>query len=173
VATSSVAVALLDDLDLYVYLAQEAQAFLRARGLAQWVPSAHAAYRKVLVARVLGGDVHKVVCAGQTIAFFCLSGEMPEWWAPYPAPASYVSGIVVARKNRGGGVGQLVLKWCEGRAQLLNHDRLRLDCHAGNSWLCSYYAALGFQEVTRVEQHPGYVGVLQEKIIARREGSEN
>lgn len=167
VAMFSVAPALLDDLDRYVSLAQEAQAFLRGRGLAQWVPPAHASYRRVLVDRVAAGELHKFVCADQTVAFFRLSAEGPEWWAPYPAPASYVAGIVVAREKKGCGVGRLVLQWCEERARALNHDRLRLDCHAGNDWLCSYYATLGFQEVARVEPHPGYVCVLREKVIAQ------
>jgi GNAT superfamily N-acetyltransferase len=166
VARFSVAPALLEDLDLYVRLAQEAQAFLRGRGLAQWVPPAHAPYRRVLVAGVAAGDVFKVNCGAETVAFFRWSAEGPEWWEPYPAAASYVSGIVVARDKKGSGVGRLVLDWCAARAQALNHDRLRLDCHAGNDWLCSYYAALGFQEVARVETHPGYVCVLREKVFA-------
>ena len=166
VAPFSVAPALLDDLDRYVSLAQEAQAFLRGRGLAQWVPPAHASYRHVLVDRVAAGELHKVVCADQAVAFFRLSAEGPEWWAPYPAPASYVSGIVVARDKKGFGIGRFVLDWCAARAQALAHDRLRLDCHAGNDWLCSYYAALGFHEVARVETHPEYVCVLREKVFA-------
>lgn len=171
VAMLSVEPALLEDLDLYVRLAQEAQAFLRGRGLAQWVPPAHAPYRNVLVAGIAAGEVYKVGCGGEMVAFFRCGAVGSEWWGPYPAAASYVSGIVVARDKKGCGVGRFVLDWCAARAQALAHDRLRLDCHAGNSWLCSYYAALGFHEVARVETHPGYICVLREKIFAPRYGS--
>lgn len=166
VARFSVAPALLADLDLYVRLAQEAQAFLRGRGLAQWVPPAHAPYREVLVAGVAAGELYKLSCGAETVAFFRWSAVGPEWWEPSPAAASYVAGIVVARDNKGCGVGRFVLEWCEEKARALNHDRLRLDCHADNDWLCAYYAGLGFQEVARVETHPGYVCVLREKIFA-------
>jgi hypothetical protein len=43
---------------------------------------------------------------------------------------------------------------------------VRLDCHAGNAWLCRYYEAHGFELRGRVEQHPGYEGCLYQREVA-------
>src|SRR5579862_6989666 len=40
--------------------------------------------------------------------------------------------------------------------------RLRLDCHAGNAWLCRYYERHGFCLAGTVQQHSNYQGNLYE-----------
>ena len=79
--------------------------------------------------------------------------------------ALYVSGVVVDRGHKGQSIGTRILKWCHEYAVRGNLHYLRLDCHAESRWLCGYYLQQGFLEVCRVEQHPGYIGVLLEKQL--------
>ena len=49
--------------------------------------------------------------------------------------------------------------------------RVRLDCHAGNPWLCRYYEAHGFALRGRIEPHPGYDRCLYQLATAAIVGS--
>jgi GNAT superfamily N-acetyltransferase len=153
------------DVPRYVELAQAAQAFLRSKGLAQWVPAAHPAFLPNLTAKAERRSLRKVSQGKDAIAFFDFSFEPSEWWSGRTAMAGYISGIVVARANRGLGVGSFILEWVEARVCDREARYLRLDCHAGNDWLCEYYRSKGFAEVALVEQHPGYLGALYQKLL--------
>lgn len=154
------------DIPKYVELAQAAQSFLRLRGLTQWVPAAHPGFLPNLEAKVERRSLHKVSHRQDAIAFFDFSFEPSEWWSGHAGRAGYLSGIVVARASRGLGVGSFILEWAEAKVRDQGAHYLRLDCHAGNDWLCEYYRSKGFAEVARVEQHPGYFGVLYQKLVS-------
>jgi GNAT superfamily N-acetyltransferase len=154
------------DIPMYVDLAQAAQEFIRSKGLAQWVPAAHPAFLPNLVAKVEGHSLCKVSYGNDAIAFFDLSFEPSEWWLGYPGMAGYISGIVVARANRGQGIGSFILDYAESELRDRRIPYLRLDCHSGNEWLCEYYCSKGFERVSRVEQHSGYFGVLYQKVVS-------
>jgi len=156
------------DIPRYVELAQEAQAFLRSKGLAQWVPAAHSGFLPNLIAKVEKGALRKVSRGANAIAFFDFTFEPSEWWLGREASAGYISGIVVARANRGSRVGSFILEWAEARVREQGACYLRLDCHAGNDWLCQYYRSKGFAEVARMEQYPGYFGALYQKLLQDR-----
>jgi GNAT superfamily N-acetyltransferase len=153
------------DIPKYVAHAQIAQAFLRSKGLAQWVPAAHPEFLPNLTAKVEKRSLRRVSQGKDAIAFFDFTFEPSEWWPRRAANAGYISGIVVARANRGLGVGSFILEWAEARVRDGGARYLRLDCHAGNDWLCDYYRSKGFAEVARVEQYPGYFGALHQKTL--------
>jgi GNAT superfamily N-acetyltransferase len=153
------------DIPKYVELAQAAQVFIHSKGLAQWVPAAHAAFLPRIAAKVDKCSLHKVSDGNDAIAFFDFSFDPSEWWSRRAGMAGYISGIVVARTSRGRGVGSFILEWAEAKVRDGRAHYLRLDCHAENSWLCEYYRSKGFTEVERVEQHPGYIGALFQKIV--------
>ncbi len=161
------------DIPTYVELAQAAQAFVRSKGLAQWVPAAHSAFLSNLAAKVERRSLCKVSQGKYAIAFFDFSFEPSEWWSGRAGMAGYISGIIVARASRGLGVGSFILECADAKVRDGAANYLRLDCHAGNDWLCAYYRSKGFAEVARVEQHPGYFGALYQKIVSfePREGS--
>ncbi len=152
------------DIDTYVAFAREAQSFIDAQGLEQWVPAAHEPFRPELEEKVKAGSLHKVLVLGATVAFFDLSSSSI-WWRSDDTPALYVSGVVVARSGKGQALGHFILDWCCSTAVARSAHVLRLDCHAGNGKLCAYYRDYGFHEVDRVEQHPGYTGVLFEREV--------
>lgn len=74
--------------------------------------------------------------------------------------------MVVARAARGRGVGSFIIERCLAEAARRGCRCVRLDCHAGNAWLCRYYEAHGFERRGRVEQHPGYEGCLYQHAVA-------
>ena len=153
------------DIPRYVELATDAQAFLQSIGLSQWVPAAHSAYTPEIERKVCSREVYTLREFGKSIGYFCFTEKPPEWWCLYPTAAGYVSGIVVARTHKGRNLGRKILDWCERRTADAGHSYLRLDCHAQSTRLREFYRSFGFTEVTIVEQHPGYFGVLMEKLV--------
>ena len=163
--TPKVEVANREDIARYVEMAQAAQAFIRSKGLAQWVPAAHPAFLPNIAAKVERRSLHKCSHRNGTIAFFDFSFDPSPWWSGRAGLAGYISGIVVARPSTGRGVGTLILQWAEETARDGGAQYLRLDCHAENRWLCDYYRSKGFTELVRVEQYPGYIGALYQKVV--------
>ncbi|HTM53328.1 MAG TPA: GNAT family N-acetyltransferase [Pirellulales bacterium] len=154
-----------DDVDAYVAMAREAQAWIAARGLRQYVPAAHEAYAAAVAARVAAGTLYKVRQRDETIAFFALDACGPAWWDSFEGSALYVSGIVVTRSARGRGIGGEIIRFCEREAARRDCPFLRLDCHAGNAWLCAYYERQGFELQARIEQQKGYEGCLYQRSV--------
>ena len=58
------------DIPKYVELARAVQAFIRSKGLAQWVPAAHAGFLPRIAAKVEKRSLHKVSKENHAIAFF-------------------------------------------------------------------------------------------------------
>jgi ribosomal protein S18 acetylase RimI-like enzyme len=74
--------------------------------------------------------------------------------------------MAVSPQARGRGIGGHIIRWCAAEARRRGCRFVRLDCHAGNPWLCRYYEAHGFVLRGRVEQHPGYDGCLYQLATA-------
>ena len=68
------------------------------------------------------------------------------------------------------GVGGFILQWSLAEAGRRGRRFVRLDCHAGNPWLCGYYESHGFTFRGRVEQHPGYIGCLYQRAVPPQAG---
>jgi GNAT superfamily N-acetyltransferase len=151
--------ATLDDLDAY----QSA-----ARVLAQYVPAAHAEYAAGLRERVANATLFAVSGVTGALAWFSLDAAASRWWAADGAAALYLAGIVVSRAARGQGLGHEIVRWSAAEARRRSQTLLRLDCHAGNRWLCRYYESQGFALQGKVEQHPGYLGCLYQLTVPDR-----
>jgi GNAT superfamily N-acetyltransferase len=158
--------AAIDDVATYVALGQVAQAWLKSRGLGQYVPAAHPEYAAVIRSRVASGILLTVRDAGQAVGYFSLDRIPTPWWPSDGVPALYLAGMVVAPSARGRGVGRFIIRWCAAEAARRGCSAVRLDCHAGNPWLCRYYESHGFVLRGRVEQHPGYDGCLYQLAVA-------
>jgi GNAT superfamily N-acetyltransferase len=155
-----------EDVATYAALGRAAQAWLRARGLGQYVPAAHDEYAAAIRSRVESGTLYVVRDGGEVLGFFSLDASPSPWWPADGAPALYLAGMVVAGSARGRGVGSRIIEWCAAEAARRGRQYVRLDCHAGNPWLCRYYEAHGFELRGRVEQHPGYDGCLYQRGVA-------
>ncbi len=154
-----------EDLAAYVAMARMAQASLMARGLAQHVPAAHPDDDAYVRARIADASLHAVWQEGRAVAFFVLEAAPSRWWPADGAPALYLAGLVVSRDGALRGRGDAILAWCLVAVRRSHRNALRLDCHAGNPWLCAWYEARGFVARGYVEQHPGYEGCLYERNL--------
>jgi GNAT superfamily N-acetyltransferase len=153
------------DVATYAAFGREAQEWLRSRGLGQYVPAAHDAYAAAVRSRVESGTLRAVRSDGAAVGFFDVDPVPSRWWPADGVPALYLAGMVVARAARGRDVGGHIIRWCIGEAVRRGCQFVRLDCHAGNPWLCRYYESHGFVLRGRVEQHPGYYGCLYELAV--------
>ena len=149
-----------DDVAVYVAFAEAAQAMLRARGLAQWVPAAHGDYRRTIEVQQAAGALLGVYDDTGPLAFFVVTDTPSPWWPDDGGAALYLSGIVVSHAARGRALGRAIVAWTLARAEAVGAKAVRLDCHHGNDWLRNYYEDLGFVLRGIVEQHPGYDGCL-------------
>jgi len=156
----------LDDIAVYAALGRAAEAWLRSRGLSQYVPAAHEEYAAAIRSRAESGSLYAVRDGGEAIGFFSLDASPSPWWPADETHALYLAGMVVARTARGRGIGSFIIEWCVAEAARLERQGVRLDCHAGNLWLRRYYEAHGFQLWGQVEQHPGYYGCLYQRDVA-------
>jgi GNAT superfamily N-acetyltransferase len=154
-----------DDVGTYAALGREAQGWLQSRGLEQYVPAAHDAYATTIRSRVESGTLCAVWSDDAAVGFFNIDTAPSPWWPADGVPALYLAGMVVSRAARGRDVGGSILRWCIGEAARRGCECVRLDCHAGNPWLCGYYESHGFVLRGRVEQHPGYDGCLYELAV--------
>jgi GNAT superfamily N-acetyltransferase len=154
-----------DDVAAYTALARAAQEWLQSRGLKQYVPAAHDEYAHILRGQVESGTLHAVRDGDSRVGFFSLDSTPSRWWPADSGRALYLAGVVVARRARGRGIGGQIIRWCMDEASRRECPYLRLDCHAGNPWLCAYYQSHGFVLRGRVPQHDGYVGCLYERQV--------
>jgi GNAT superfamily N-acetyltransferase len=159
------------DVDTYAALGREVQAMLQARGLEQYVPAAHDEYAAAIRARVEANTLYAVWDNGTAVGFFSLDAVPSPWWPTDGEPALYVAGMVVSPQAPGRGVGSSILEWCLAEASRRGCRLLRLDCHAGNTWLCRYYESHGFLLCGQVEQYPGYFGCLYQRAVPLPQGS--
>jgi GNAT superfamily N-acetyltransferase len=140
----------------YADFGRAAQAWLRSRGLGQYVPAAHDEYAEAILARAEAGMLYGVRDGGEAVAFFSLDAAPTPWWPADGEAALYLAGVVVSRRARGRGVGGHIIRWSAAEAARRGLGAVRVDCHAGNPWLCRYYEAHGFVPRGRFESHPGY-----------------
>jgi len=158
-----------EDVATYADLGRAAQAWLRARGLEQYVPAAHDDYASAIRVRAESGTLYAVRDGDAVVGFFSLDSVASKWWPMDGELAVYLAGMVVSRQARGRGVGSFIIQWCVAEARQRGFRFVRLDCHAGNPWLCRYYESHGFTFEGRVEQHPGYSGCLYQRTVSPSE----
>jgi GNAT superfamily N-acetyltransferase len=149
----------------YAAFGRAAQTWLSSRGLEQYVPAAHDEYAAAIRSKVEPRTLYAVWDGETVVGFFNLDESPSPWWPTDAAPALYLDGMVVSPLAHGRGVGSFILRWCMAETARRSRRWLRLDCHAGNAWLCGYYESLGFTLQGRVEQHPGYVGCLYQREV--------
>src|SRR5262249_52738229 len=126
----------LEDVVAYVALGRPAQEWLRSRGLGQYVPAAHEGDAAAIHSRVELGPLCGVRDAGRAAGFSSRDEPPSPWWPGDGPRALSLAGRVVAGSARGRGVGGFIIEWCAAEPPRRGRRCMRLDCHAGNPWLC-------------------------------------
>jgi ribosomal protein S18 acetylase RimI-like enzyme len=100
----------------------------------------------------------------QILGMFRLSSSDVMYWGENTNNAAYVHSLTVKPEFSGAGIGKMVLKRIEEKLVNDSIELLRLDCNAGNAWLCNYYEKQGFIKVGK-KQMPHSLNNLYEKQL--------
>jgi GNAT superfamily N-acetyltransferase len=117
----------------------EAAAWLRERGIAQWPARFEPSWVADAIRR---GETWLVETDGALGATVTLDWSDPVW-LDAEGSAGYVHRMAVRR--RGAGLGAVILDWAAAVAVRRGCGALRLDCVASNGRLRAYYEAAGFE----------------------------
>ncbi len=164
----AVAVAGADDVPTVTSILDEASAWLRSRGVAQW-PDRFPA--DLLMASVAGEDLYLVLDDGDPAGTVTLQWSDPVFWGDR-SDAGFVHRLAVKRGHAG--VGKQVLAWAEDQVVARNRQYLCLDTLSTNARLRRYYEELGFVAVGSIggplghphtHAHGRWEAVLYEKMV--------
>ncbi|SIS04316.1 Ribosomal protein S18 acetylase RimI [Williamsia sterculiae] len=133
------------DADGIVALRDDSARWMLSRGnTGQWQPGEITAAD--IADQAARGEWHVGEVDGEIVTAVRLIDTDPDFWG-VDDRAGYVHGLMVDRRFAGHGWGEQLLAWCAPQARARGHDRLRLDCVAGNRRLREFYALQGFREV--------------------------
>lgn len=96
------------------------------------------------------GNTNIVTLNGEAIGCVDLIWDDPYNWGEVlgsDGKAGYLHRLAVISEFRGQGLGEKIIDWVAERVRANNRQYIRLDCHADNHGLCSYYEGLGFEPV--------------------------
>ncbi len=141
----------------------EAQAWMDARGLHQWVPGAHdpASVERMIAAGMAYVTKHE----GEIVGMVALKRALPAHWSSKSEAFGYISTLTVAREYAGVAIGTALLGWAEAALREDGKVWACLDCSGKNPKLCAYYAALGYTAIGEVETYPGYIERMMQKRV--------
>ncbi len=138
--TLTIAPAGLDDVDAVVAIWDDADTWMRSRGIVAEQPPRP--LREIVCDRVRRGEVYLGRIGGEPAATITLEWEDDGVWADMPGDALYVHGL--ASRRAYSATGLALLRWAECVAADHGTPLLRLDCRAENPELRAYYERAGF-----------------------------
>ncbi|NSL85868.1 GNAT family N-acetyltransferase [Chitinophaga sp. Mgbs1] len=157
-----------DQLPLILQLLREAATAIQNKGLDQWNTWLQPTDDNIswLQAGLLNNEFFSVITGNQeTAGMFRLSYSDLLYWGKQDKPAGYVHSLVVRKEFSGHNLGTTILRMIEAKLLEEGYHLLRLDCNAGNQWLCRYYESQGFTKAGQVKM-PHALNNLYEKPLA-------
>ncbi|MFL5760905.1 MAG: GNAT family N-acetyltransferase [Thermomicrobiales bacterium] len=156
---------------------EDAQRWLRSRGIPQWTRSFDRAW---IEPKIVAGEFYIARLQTHSVAVARLLQSDPLFWGDSPqrgrssppgwgrvrerevvhsarggksddGDALYIHSLAVLRAYAGQGIGRQFLDWVADEARRSGRRFLRLDCTAGNRSLCAYYERAGFIPFETVE----------------------
>lgn len=135
----------LSDLRAVLALLDETVAWLRGRGLQQWLLWPHE--RDTFAASLVRGEVWLLPDAGGIAATATMTAEPgPGTWSAEDrtVKATYVSRLAVRRDLTGHGIGGQILEWARDHAHRRGDAAVRVSAWPGNPFLDAYLQRQGF-----------------------------
>jgi GNAT superfamily N-acetyltransferase len=152
-----------DDLPEIAAILEDAQRWLRSRGIPQWTRPFD---REWIAPKIAAREFFIARLHERPVAVARLLLSDPLFWGDRDdGDALYVHSLAVRREYSGQGVGQQFLDWAVEEARRSGRRFLRLDCAADNRSLCAYYERAGFIPFGPIEVGHA-VMLLFEKPIA-------
>lgn len=122
----------------------EASAWLKGRGIEQWVISSAEVLRPRVAPMIERDEMHLVRRNGVLVGVFQLIWSDPAYWGPRPDDAAYLHRFAIRRAFGGQHLGRRILARIDEMAAYRDRSFLRLDCMARNPGLNAYYQGNGF-----------------------------
>lgn len=141
----------LDDANAVIALRVEAETWLHAAGIQQWVDRARG-IRNIRDGLEAGTTYVVENDRSEIVASLTLGGPDFDFWTEDDAPseALYLYKFMIGRGCRGTGLGDRLLEWACDQAREQGRRWLRLDCWRENTALQRYYLNRGFEHVRTV-----------------------
>ncbi|WP_212003784.1 GNAT family N-acetyltransferase [Chitinophaga sp. HK235] len=156
-----------EELPLVLQLLKEAAIAIQAKGLDQWHVWLDPPKEKISWIEE-GLEQKEFFAVGnqdnELAGMFRLADKDLLYWGEQDAAAGYVHSLVVRKQFAGQQLGTVILNMIEDKLLAEGCRLFRLDCNAGNAWLCSYYEQQGFKKVGEVKM-PHSLNNLYEKQI--------
>jgi GNAT superfamily N-acetyltransferase len=141
--------AALDDLPEITAILEDAQRWLRSRGIPQWTRPFD---REWIAPKIAAGEFIIARLDRYPVAAARLLWSDALFWGERDDGAAlYIHSPAVRRAYAGQGIGLRFLDWAAEQARSSGRRSLRLDCDAGNRALCAYYERAGFTPVCSVQ----------------------
>ncbi|RBL91244.1 GNAT family N-acetyltransferase [Chitinophaga flava] len=155
------------ELPLVLQLLKEAAIAIQAKGLDQWDVWLDPPQEKI--SWIEEGLAQQEFFAvenqdNELVGVFRLADKDLLYWGEQDVMAGYVHSLVVRKQFAGRQLGTIILNMVEDKLLAEGCHLFRLDCNAGNAWLCSYYEQQGFRKVGEVKM-PHSLNNLYEKQI--------
>jgi ribosomal protein S18 acetylase RimI-like enzyme len=128
------------DLDAVVAIWEEANAWLRSRGIEPGEPPRP--LREIFADRIHSGSVYLALLNGQPAGTLMLQWEDDASWPGAHDDAVTLHGFAVARAAAG--IGRDLLRWVERQTPTRGRQYIRLECSRDNPVLRAYYERAGF-----------------------------
>lgn len=160
-----------DDVDAVVALRIEAEEWLHAAGINQWVDRARG-IRNIRDGIAAGTTYVVADDTGAVIASLTLAGPDLDFWTSEDDldSALYLYKFMIAKRHRGTGLGDELLDWACAQAAQRGYRWLRLDCWRENTALQRYYQRRGFKYVRTVMVDGRGSGALFQRPVTAARG---
>lgn len=133
-----------NDVDAIASVLNEAEAWLRGRGMPMWLPE------ELLVERIQdeidAGLYFVAETGGEVVGTIRFQLTDPEYWPDLaPDGSAFLHRLAVRRQVAGSGVASALLSWAADRARGLGRSYVRLDCELARPRLREFYERHGFR----------------------------
>jgi GNAT superfamily N-acetyltransferase len=102
---------------------------------------------------------------GVVAGMFRLSYTDVLYWGENNDVAAYVHSLTVTKEFAGHKLGEFILSYIEQHLKGNNIYTFRLDCNAGNKWLCNYYESQGFVKVGEKQMPHALNNLYQKQLV--------
>jgi len=132
------------ELELALSMLEGAATWLWEAGIRQWPPGSQRAQSAHVEECLKAGDLFLLTVGDQAAGTVIVRSVLPGYWPTVTRCGGYIGKLCVGRPYAGRGLGRWLLSWAEQEGAGRGLDLARLDCWAGNGWLCDYYVAAGY-----------------------------
>jgi GNAT superfamily N-acetyltransferase len=151
------------DTDEIAAILQEAEDWLRSRGVSMWLPAELRLDR--LREDVAAGMHFLAEVDGEVAGTLRFQLEDEEFWPDEPhGESAFVHRLAVRRRFAGAGVGDALLGWAADRARALGRSYLRLDCDRHRPRLRAFYERNGFRHHSDRQVGPHLVARYERRV---------